>query len=354
MDTKVEQKVKPASTSKTSPLVIVALVLGCGALGYSLWNGVETRQHFAASQRQTSEYHEQIAQLSTSLQQQELHLKTLVDNLKSTQEMQTQQQELLTTYTNSLQKVVGKTSADKNDFQLDEVLFLVRNARLHLLWRRDVHSAIALLELGDEQLRRDGNPEWVPIRKSIADDLASLKSVTLPDTDGILAKINALQLSLVKLPLIGSEGIGFSAAAATAPTTPSETHSQPAWRQALTNSLASLQKVVIIRRRETPITPLLAPEQTQLIIGRLQIWMQQAEFGLIQHDEALYRNSLMQAKLWIEAHFDKASTNTQTMLTDLEGLGAIDVSPEFIDITPTQVLIEKAIENRPKHKDESA
>lgn len=329
--------------ASNNALVKGVLFIACAGLGLAGWNAYHAHRQQSqqvTSQQQASDHFQQ---LSAGVDKQDQQLGDLNEKVGKLDALQQQQHELLNAYSRSLQKVVKKSAMEQSDFSLEEVNFLVRTARLQLQWRRDVSSAISVLQLADEQLRQQGSVKLNGLRQAVAHNLADLQAVELPDRTGILSKITALQGQLDKLPLMGQEGLRFQAD--DSGITASEAQ-RPVWRKALDQSLQAVKKVIVIREREQAITPLLQPEQQRLLAQRLALLLQQAEWGLIQGDQAIYSNSLLQVKALVEKFFDTAAKVTTAVKQEIDELAAINIAPELPDLTKTQALIEQHLQQR--------
>src|SRR5688572_32476040 len=80
-----------------------------------------------------------------------------------------------------------------------EYYLVVANSELMLT--RDFENAVTALELADGRLAELGNPELAPVREAIAGELLALRSLRLPDVEGIVFSLGRLAMRAEDLPL---------------------------------------------------------------------------------------------------------------------------------------------------------
>lgn len=220
-------------------------------------------------------------------------------------------------------------SGNQKAWVLAEINYLVRLANYNLLFVRDIPAAIALLQTADQRLAMLDDPAFVNLRQQLADNIARLQAIPKVDLEGILMQLNALIGQSKQLPVIAPPSF-----------VPQQTvepkSSAPAvsgWRKGLQNSLDTLQTLVIIRRHNHPISPLLDSEQQLFLQQNLQLLLEQAQWAALHGQVNIYQNSLRQAESYVQVYFAQDAAATRAFRHALDELQKIDIQPKLPDIT---------------------
>jgi uroporphyrin-3 C-methyltransferase len=268
----------------------------------------------------------QLADKVTNLTQQNQQANTQLSSSIAELQGQMQQQ----------QTIVGNIQQASNggfpSWRFAEVKYLVQLANYQLLFMRDLAAAITLLQTADQRLAAIGDPTLMPLRQQIANAVAALQAVPKIDLAGLLTRITALQTQVAQLPTIGLP---------TTSATQTQQTSQAAspLRKALNDSWDTLQKIIIIRRHDQPIEPLLSPEQQLYLQQNLQLILQQAQWAALRGDEQVYQSSLQQAQAWVQHYFVKNLPPTIAFSQALNELLKINVQPKLPDLSPLVQLV---------------
>lgn len=269
-----------------------------------------------------------------SLQQQaqknQISIAQLQQNF-STQKNQIQQYLAVVT---SLQQMSGGTAAS---WRLAEAKYLVQLAFYHLTFTKDVLAATSLLQAAEYRIAALNDPGLITLRQSIANNIAALQAVPKVDLASLLTRITALQIQAGKLPTVGLPP-------ARAALEPQSTDSEPRspLRQAMHDSWVTLQKIIVIRKEDQPIQPLLSPEQQSYLQQNLQLILQQAQWAALRGQGDVYRSSLQQAENWIKQYFATKVPATQIFMNSLVDLQKINVQPPLPDLAPLARKIQDA------------
>lgn len=224
----------------------------------------------------------------------------------------------------ALSQLQQKTSGKQNVWILAEVNYLVNQANYHVRFDRDVAAAIALLQAADQRLAVLEDPKLLDLRQSLTRAITDLQTVPSVDVPGILLKINALQEKAEQLPLRLPTSLAEKAAIISA--------SKLTWQQALQSTWRTLKQLVVIRRVDQPISPLLSIEQQVYLQQNLQILLQQAAFAALRNQNTVYQNSLLQAKTLIQRYYTLDAPITQAVMQQLNQLRTINVTPVLPDL----------------------
>ncbi|WJW75595.1 uroporphyrinogen-III C-methyltransferase [Thiohalobacter sp. IOR34] len=337
----------PATASYALPLALVALLLAVGALvgGYFIWHEV-TRQ--AGWQREV------LAQIDGRNQAMDERIRTLGSRLDAdlaaaarARSALEQRLQGLGSSQQALENAIGLLRAQlgrsHDDWTLAETRYLLHVANQRLLLLRDPATALAALEDADQRLAGLGDPAYVPVREEIAREIAALRQLQLPDYEGLALRLASLTGQVEALPLAGSQ---YRPGERTAQPG-AEGAAQPApapvagWRQALDEVGRALERLVVVRREDRPVAPMLPPEAQYFLYENLRLQLEAARLALLRQSPAAWRSSLQTVRDWLQAHFDTESPATRSLLTAVDELLAIDIRPELPDISASLRLLRE-------------
>lgn len=284
-------------------LLITWLSLGLG-LGFFLLKYKE----------QISQYHIQLSEIKTQLsiaQSKHEQVKKHIAQLQSF--------------------IQQKFSSNNNTVFLDNVSQLIQLAHYNLIYLHNTDSALQALTLANNQLAEIKSPDLrlEDLRRLLTSYIAKLKAFPRIDLMTALSRLHALQLQILELPLL-------TTSLKVNPTTASNTESK--WVRAIQDSLNSFRKLIVIRRLDKPIKPLLPEAEQQYLQLNLQLLLQQAQWALLHNEPAIYQSSLQQVQEAIQTNFVSDSTITQASLQGIEELKKIDLQTP-LDLSPILQIV---------------
>ena len=100
-----------------------------------------------------------------------------------------------------LDAVQGGSFDARGDLLRSEAEYYLTVANTELTLTGDFESAVTALELADSRLAEIANPELAPVREAIAGELLALRSLRLPDIEGIVFGLGRLAARADELPL---------------------------------------------------------------------------------------------------------------------------------------------------------
>ncbi|MGR9115448.1 MAG: uroporphyrinogen-III C-methyltransferase [Gammaproteobacteria bacterium] len=333
-------------------VIIVAVILSIAGIGFYLFLQLRSQQEDLGGSlnkgdmrlieltKQISGYQTQLAAIQAHLSNIEAEIQGKDDKFhKALSEMSQRQTEKLDNIEQELgdriqqvQRQLGKTRGDWLIADA-EYLLSVANQRLQLMG--DVNTTREALEAADQRLRESGDAAAFKVREQIAKDIASLKTVTVPDLVGIYSTIQTLQEQVVKLALIkpyaGKELTQSGEIHDHAESTGEE-------HDILAKALKQLEGVVTIRHTDQPIKEILTPEEAQFIRQQLRVKLEMAKVGLVQQNETLYKSSLSDVKSWLLDNFTKNS-DARNFITELDRISAISLRSQFPDISQSLKML---------------
>ncbi len=209
-----------------------------------------------------------------------------------------------------------------------EVEYLLRIAADELYLTQDVDTAIYALQAADDRLSRLADPRLNAVRQLIADHLAALRAVNLPDVSGMAIKLGSLMRQVSALPLRQARHARAIEDAV------AEANPDAGWWQRTRAGIARVfDKLVIVRRAEPP-PPLLTPQEHFFLYRNVELQLAAARSALLAGDAVVYRQSLELAREWLNQYFDVNDPAVASAVADLTGLLGVALQPELPSITP--------------------
>lgn len=239
-----------------------------------------------------------------------------------------------------LEDIRSRLGTSAQDWIYAEVEYLVRMANQRVLMERDASSALYLLQSADEIIREADDLVAHELRESLARDIAALKAISAPDTQGIYLEISALigQADSLKrvMPTYALPDAPAGEMAA----------DSSLWGRAmllLSNAGNRLASLVDFRRGSVEVQPILPPEEAYYLRQNLILKLQMAQLALLEGDEAVYRSALDEASAWIADSYDSSDAATKAMQESLARLGDISIEVAMPDISGSLVAARNRV-----------
>ena len=80
---------------------------------------------------------------------------------------------------------------------------------------------------------------------------------------------------------------------------------------------------------------MIAPEQEHILYQSLELMLETSRLALLQRDTDQFRANLQRASGWIHKRFNTDQATAADMLSKLEQLKQVDLTPVLPDISPT-------------------
>jgi uroporphyrin-3 C-methyltransferase len=241
-----------------------------------------------------------------------------------------QVQQLLAEFSESLVAIQSRMSASSQNWVYAEIEYLVRMANQRVLMEQDANSALQLLESADDITRgTDGLTAHV-LREALARDIAALKAVASPDTQGIYLELSALVL---QVPLLSRTLPTYQAPSAATDQSPGETGYLARLLALINHAGNKLLLLVDFRRDEVAVKPILPPKEEYFLRQNLVLKLQIAQMALLEGNQSVFQSALGEALVWVSDSFDKENLGTVAMMKSITRLSALQVSVDLPDIT---------------------
>jgi len=207
----------------------------------------------------------------------------------------------------SFSALQGISTGVQDTWLLAETEYYLQIANAQLQLAGNPHLATLALQLADERLLQLSDPALTEVRRVLANELRSLELLEKPDIEGTTLTLASLADVVDSLPL--RQDVQAD---------PAKISKPDADLTGVDRALASLKgavgDVVTIRRTDEAIRPLIAPEAIYFLRANLALQLQAARLALLRGEQAVFRQSLDDAVLWLEEYYDPQSTPVRSAL----------------------------------------
>ena len=222
----------------------------------------------------------------------------------------------------SLEQLYADLARTRDDWALAEVEQILAVASQQLQLAGNVQGAIIALQNADQRVARTDRPQFIVLRRAIANDLERLKALPAVDIAGNALRIDSIVGMVDSLPLLSdeppaprtrldAETVDRSAGDATA-----------GWLERVQDQLRYIgaetwqkfEQLVRVREVGEPDALLLAPTQRYFVRENLKLRLLNARLALLARQESTYRADLLHAQEALQKYFDLRSRQTTAAL----------------------------------------
>jgi uroporphyrin-3 C-methyltransferase len=237
-----------------------------------------------------------------------------------------------------VQSAIHPSTEVSNHWLLLKAQYAIELAQLNAYWSADRKTTIALLKQADGYLALHQEAQLFSTRQALARDISAQETTPVVDQAGLLSQLDALQQEITTQPFKQATSLLQSHHASALQKTP-----PTSWQGRVHATLGVLKQFFVVRYHPDPLQPLLTPAYKALQRETLRLNIQEAQWAILQHNDAIYQHALKQALHNMQRAFGKDNVNTQSIMNRLQQLKTITVQdkpiiPEESLITLNQVI----------------
>jgi uroporphyrin-3 C-methyltransferase len=225
----------------------------------------------------------------------------------------------------SLNSVSNQGPPSSREWKVAEVGYLLRIANHRLLMERDVEGALALLIAADEILLELDDFAFYQVRSRLAEETRALKAVETRDLPGIYLELEAMKRTLRQLPLKLPQYLRSRTSLSS-----SQAPEDEGFWAGLRRELASKFR---IRRFDSEVKPLLAPEEAVYLELNLRLMLERAQLAALRREQLVFTESLETAALWLEEYLDGSDEEVSQTAAELRRISTIVLDQDLPDIS---------------------
>lgn len=356
-----------ASARQQRPLwiAIVLLVLAVLALALFLGNLWQQRQALEQQVNQISESADQLSpsvnelsravdeigqsvrEIGSQRQTVDSQVTDRLDELETNLEQYASRQQALQRQLEQASRALRQTGKrTRSDWLLAEAEYLMRLANQRLRMERDVDGALALLQNADQVLEETEDMGIYPVRQELAREIQALRAVESVDRVGLYLQLEAAIEQIEDLTIANLSTDTPPDQAAAIPNVDVDPGAERPLQEAWQEFKQTLSEVVVVRRLDEPLQPLLSPRQGAYVNLNLRLMLEEAEMALLSADPVLYRRSLEKAREWLLEWYDESNSQVASLAQTLEDLAQRKISPQLPDISDSLNLLKDRISSR--------
>lgn len=327
------------------PIWVVALIALVLAVTLAVWNWQQWQTHKATMQV-IQDLRQDTARLEDRYgsrgNEQSQRLQSVEGKLSDQRELIATQQRQIDHNARELLEAGNRT---RTDWLLAEAEYLLRVGNQRLLIEKDIRGALAALESADEVLRESDDIGVYPVRQQLAREILSLRSIQGVDRTGLYLQLEAAIASIHELTdqaLIHDQAPGFRMTEDPYAQTDGRNMFVRGWNR----FLDTLKQVVVVRRLDEPVKPLLSPDQSAWARLNLQLMLEEAEMAVLRGNQPLYERALSKAINTINDWYDGTNPAIRGLSDSLNELVGHDVDPQLPDISQSLGLLKERLAGR--------
>jgi uroporphyrin-3 C-methyltransferase len=223
---------------------------------------------------------------------------------------------------------------------------LLRVANQRLLIEKDIKGAASALQSADDVLAESDDIGVYPVRQQLAREMLALKSIAAVDRTGLYLQLEAVIDGIHQLTdqaLIHENAPGFTLTADASDIDAGEPNmAARAWH----SFTGTLKEVVVVRRLDEQVKPLLSPDQSAYARLNLQLMLEEAELAVLRGNQELYQKSLKKARTTVQEWYDADNARVGALADTLGELASHNVDPELPDISRSLALLKQRVAGR--------
>lgn len=226
------------------------------------------------------------------------------------------------------------------------------NFALVKLIDKDIDSALAILNIAEQNLRVSNKTEFQDIRKSLLVKIEHLKQINQPDIVKIKAFLqeysnNIEQLSL--LDFVSAKKVEAITSDLTNSTMCNTQEQGSMWHRFVVNLQSNFFELVKIRNikgSDLSFAKLQTEEQINLLKTFLKLKISELSINLQQHNQKLFSANLADLMHNTELYFSNNPVLKNNLLSLLNNAKAVDINPALPDLSSLTDEIDNFSKNR--------
>lgn len=217
-----------------------------------------------------------------------------------------------------LEDLMQSLSRTRDENLLVDIESALRIAQQQTQLTGSAEPLLAALRSADQRLARAAQPRLARLRASIARDIERIRSTSVTDVPGLLARLDDVVRQVDDLPVANAvPGRGVTEPARRAPA-----QGGMWWERLRDAVLEDARGLVRVSRIDHPDAMLLAPEQAVFLRENLKLKLLNARLSLLARQSEATRADVAAAVAALNRYFDPSSRRTQAVATQLQQVQA--------------------------------
>jgi len=239
-----------------------------------------------------------------------------------------------------LEELMQSLSRSRDENLVVDIESSLRLAQQQTQLTGSAEPLLAALRSADQRLSRAAQPRLARLQAAIGRDMLRVRTASVTDVPGVLARIDEIVRLVDDLPL--ANAVPAPVAAETAPRQP-PAKGQPVWWERWRDSvLSEARSLLRVSRIDQPEAALIAPEQGFFLRENLKLKLLNARLSLLARQAEAARADVAAATVALNKYFDPASRRTQAAAAQLQQVQAQVRAAELPRIDETLTALATA------------
>ncbi|MEM7452283.1 MAG: uroporphyrinogen-III C-methyltransferase [Pseudomonadota bacterium] len=230
----------------------------------------------------------------------------------------------------------GISAGSRDAWLLAEAEYYMQIANAQVQLANNPALAARALQLADARVRELANPSYTPVRRAIAEEVATLTATEDVDIEGITLSLGSLAAMVPTLPLINEISVPEADGEGDV-----DIDTLSGWQRARTATSQAMSGMFRVRKSDERVEAMLSPEAEYFLRLNLQLQLQAARLSLLLGDAAGFRQSLEDAGSWLSEYFDTDNPSVANALTLLEQTASSTVVTARPDVSGSLTLLRR-------------
>jgi uncharacterized protein HemX len=233
----------------------------------------------------------------------------------------------------------ARTQSPQRAWVRAEALYLLQLAERRLDLEGDVTTAIVAMESADARLATVNDPAVAEVRRKLAEEIAALRTVHVPDLGDVLTRLGRVEDSAPGLPVLGASATKGRREEASVP--------DSALERVLRRISEATSDLLSLRRVDPSTARLVTQQEESLRRQHLGLLLFAARVAAMQPDGAAYLKSLRAADAWLAQYFDGSAADVAAARAEVAALAAIDIEPQRPPVGEAGRLLARVMRSGP-------
>lgn len=313
-------------------VLLVLVIVGLGVGAHWIWGEYTARSQHMAERTQT---------LTRQLAAVEMHLSAQGEarqhDRSEIEALQREQHALQ----ESLAKVYSRARTGPVEWTLAEVEYLLIIASQRLALESDAKTALVALEAADARLRDLGDPDLIPIREQLVNDMNRLRAVETVDIAGLALYLADLQSRAAELPLKQTV-----LARDPEPVTPASPKHAGNWQELVDIIWKEIKSLVVVRKDAQDDSVFLLPDQRYFLYQNLRLELESARLSVLRRDTANLNASITAIREWLVHYFDIKTPAVANILETLDHMERLNLAPSLPGVSSSLAALRTYVEQK--------
>ena len=216
-----------------------------------------------------------------------------------------------------LEELIQSLSRSRDENLVVDVESALRLAQQQTQLTGSAEPLLAALRTADQRLERASQPRLARLRASITRDIERIRSASVTDVPGLLARIDDIVRQVDELPVANAVPTR-AALEAPKPTKPPVSAPVEWWQHWRDAVLAEARGLVRVSRIDQPEAMLVAPEQAWFLRENMKLKLLNVRLSLLARQNEAARADVVAAAAALNKYFDAGSRRTQAVAAQLQ------------------------------------